>query len=368
MQVLLILCAFGLFTIIAYLFHRQRVTSLQEQMRMKEEFLEEAKAHLQDSFRLMSRDAMETSRDVLQEQVGPIREALTAFDRKVQEWEKARVGDYSGLREQIKGLLTAQEGLRRETTNLVSIMKQPHARGQWGEMQLKRVVELAGMMAHVDFVEQTAGEDRRLRPDMVIKLPGGGHIIIDAKAPLSALLEAHEIQDEHLRERKFAEHAAHVKGHIKTLGQKRYWDQFAKAPEFVILFLPGESFFNAALKEDPALLEEAIGDRVLLATPTTLIALLKAVSLGWRQQQFCEKAEEMAGNARELFKRVRDFLVHFNRVGKSLNQAAEAYNGAVGSLEARVMPQAKRLPEVEFESLVTVRDVRDTQGVTLSTE
>ena len=222
-------------------------------------------------------------------------------------------------------------------------------RGQWGEMQLKRVVELAGMLNYCDFIEQESsyGETGRLRPDLVIKLPGGRQVVVDAKAPLKAYLESHSAENEDARELKNKELAAHVRAHIKALSDKKYWEQFQPAPEFVILFIPGETFFSAALQADPSLIEVGVEKRVLLATPTTLIALLKAISYGWRQELLSANAEELSKKARELYKRLKDFTTHLSKVGKHLSSAVHGYNDAVGSFEARVLSTARRFSESE---------------------
>ncbi len=297
-------------------------------------FLEGAKGQLDQAFAVA---------------VAPIKETLHRFDQKVGELEKSRLGDYVSLTEQIKALLLSQGDLRKETQNLVGALRAPNVRGQWGEMQLKRVVELAGMLNYCDFMEQESsyGETGRLRPDLVIKLPGGRQVVVDAKAPLKAYLESHSAENEEMRKLKNKELAEHVRAHIKALSDKKYWEQFQPAPEFVILFIPGETFFSAALQADPSLIEAGVEKRVLLATPTTLIALLKAISYGWRQELLSANAEELSKKARELYKRLKDFTTHLSKVGKHLSSAVHGYNEAVGSFETRVLSTARRFSESE---------------------
>lgn len=326
------------------------------------EVLREAdKNQMSQQFKILSYQALEQTQknflegakgqldNVFAQHVAPIRETLQRFDLKVGELEKARLGDYVSLVEQIKALLSAQGDLRKETQNLIGALRTPNVRGQWGEMQLKRVVELAGMLSHCDFLEQESmqGENGRLRPDLVIKLPGGRQIVVDAKAPLQAYLEAHSCENEEERKGKILELAQHMRAHVKALSDKKYWEQFQPAPEFVILFIPGETFFSAALQGDPSLIEAGVDKRVLLATPTTLIALLRAISYGWRQEALTANAEELSKNAREVYKRIKDFTGHFGKVGKYLASAVQVYNDAVGSFELRVLSAARRFSEKE---------------------
>lgn len=332
-----------------------------EVMRDRDQELLQEKEQLSKHFKVLSYEALEQTQKsflegakgelhhVFAQHVTPIKETLMRFDQKVGELEKMRLGDYVSLGEQIKSLLHAQGELRKETQNLAGALRTPHVRGQWGEMQLRRVVELAGMLNHCDFIEQenVLTDSGRWRPDLVIKLPGGRNIVVDAKAPLQAYLEAHSAETEEVRKAKIQELAAHMRSHVKMLSEKKYWEQFERAPEFVILFIPGETFFSAALQGDPSLIESGVDKRVLLATPTTLIALLRAVSYGWRQEVISANAEELSKNARELYKRVKDFSQHFGKIGRHLGQAVQVYNDAVGSLESRVLSAARRFTEKE---------------------
>jgi DNA recombination protein RmuC len=271
----------------------------------------------------------------------PLHDALARMDAKLAQIEWDRAHACGALDEQLRALGS-------ETRALAAALRQPHTRGRWGELQLRRVVELAGMTAHCDFAEQasvTAGDGRLLRPDLVVQLPGGKQVIVDAKAPLHAFLDASEAQDETMRTAALAAHARLLREHLRRLSAKAYWDQFEAAPDFVVLFLPGEHFWNAALEADPSLLEEGARQSVLVATPTTLIALLRAVAYGWRQERVADDARAVAQLGRDLHHRLETFAEHLERVGRGLRTAVGAYNGAVGSFEHRVLPGARRLAE-----------------------
>lgn len=294
-----------------------------------------------------ARDLSEREK-AINELVKPVKESLDRFDLKIQEVEKARVGAYEGLTSQVRGLFDSQQQLRSETTNLVNALKTPRIRGRWGEIQLRRVVELAGMIAHCDFAEQQSAntEEGRLRPDMVVRLPGQKTVVVDAKSPLDAYLLALEAADETDRGAHLATYAAAIRGHIAQLSAKNYWEQFQSAPEFVFMFLPGESFYSAALEADPSLIESGVGQRVILATPTTLIALLKAIAYGWRQERLAEDAEKIGNLGKELYERVCTLGTHFFGLGSSLERAVEKYNEAARSLETRVLVSARRFKEL----------------------
>lgn len=314
-------------------------------------FLDLATATL-ERFQQQARGDLDRRHAAIADLVAPVRDSLAAMDRGLQEIEKARIGAYEGLRQQVVSLAETQALLRAETGNLVRALRTPAARGRWGEIQLRRVVELAGMLEHCDFQEQAGTEARqhtevmtRLRPDLVVRLPGGKTIVVDAKTPLDAYLDSLQAEDGARRE-ALARHARHVRDHARQLGAKGYWDQFEAAPEFVVLFLPGENFFSAALEHDPALIEAGMEHRVILATPTTLIALLRAVAYGWRQERLADNARDIAALGAELFKRLGDLGGHMERLGQQLNRTVQCYNGAVGSLESRVLVSARRLRDL----------------------
>jgi DNA recombination protein RmuC len=239
--------------------------------------------------------------------------------------------------------------LRSETANLVKALRQPTVRGRWGELQLKRVVELAGMLEHCDFVEQPTadGEDGRQRPDVIVKLPGGRQIVIDAKVPIAAYLDAHEAADDGTRDKHLERHAELVRTHATALGRKAYWDTFSPSPDFVIMFLPGEMLYTAALQQDAGLIEAVTSEKVVLATPGSLIALLRTIALGWREQALALNAQEVAQLGRQLYERVGSLAAHWGDVGDKLEKAVGAYNRSVGALESRVLVTARKFVDLK---------------------
>ena len=304
-------------------------------------------------FQESAKGDLEKRQQAISEVVTPVRESLAKVDAQINELEKNRAGAYESLHEQVRSLLESQQQLRAETGNLVKALRAPNVRGRWGEVQLRRVVEMAGMVDHCDFKEQqsVAGEEGGfLRPDMIVQLPEGKTIVVDAKAPVTAYLDALEAPDDAKRAEQLARHAGHVRAHIEALSRKAYWEQFDPTPEFVVLFLPGEMFFSAALERDPTLIEYGAEKRVILATPTTLIALLKAIFFGWRQQKLAQNAQEISKLGRSLYGRLSTMGGHVERLGKSLGKSVESFNQAVASLETRVMVKARMFKDLEVDA------------------
>jgi len=311
-----------------------------------QEFLNLAHATL-EKFQANAKGDLEQKQQAIDQLVKPLKDSLEKVDGKIEAMERLRAGAYSGLIEQVKTLASSQQQLQAETGNLVKALRTPHVRGRWGEIQLRRVVELAGMVQYCDFSEQEtiANEDGRLRPDVIVRLPGNRTIVVDAKVPFEAFYESISTADDAIRLERLKEHARLVRTHIVALSRKSYWEAVQPTPEFVLLFLPGESFYSAALEQDPKLIEDGINQKVIIATPTTLIALLKAISYGWQQEQRAANADEVGKLGKELYDRLRTFLSHFSDIGKNLDRALESYNKGVGSLEARVLVTARKFKE-----------------------
>jgi len=309
----------------------------------------DAQTRLTDRFKALAADALRSNSDEFLKRAGetlvkPVAESLKDVRDKVAELEKARATAYGSLSEQLKTLALAQTSLQTETTRLSTALSTTKTAGTWGELQLRRVVELAGMVEHCDFTEQEVAGSQR--PDLIVHLPRGQQIVVDAKAPTDAYREAASTADPKLRAAKLLEHAAKVRGHVDALAGKTYWEQFQPSPEFVVLFLPGDQFLAAALEADPALLDRAIRSRVLPVTPSTLVALLKAAAYGWRQESVSRNAEEISELGRQLYDRIANYTEHFEKVGRSLDAATRSYNAAVGSLEGSLLPGARKFAEL----------------------
>jgi DNA recombination protein RmuC len=326
-------------------------------LKLAEQNLETRQAKVESNF--------EKREKAVEELVKPIKDAIQASHQQITELEKARSEAYGGIKSQLESMQLNQKSLTQETQNLVKALRRPEVRGQWGEITLRRLVELAGMVEHCDFVEQvhTVGDDQVIRPDMIVNMPDQRQLVVDVKTPLDAYLAAVEAEDDAQRKLGLERHAKNVRGHIRMLASKGYWKQFEDSPEFVILFIPGDQFLSAALAEEPDLIEYALSQQIILATPTSFVALLKAVAYGWRQLSLADNAKEIRVLAEDLYGRLGTFVTHMNRVGRQLASSVENYNKAVGSLERKVLPGARKFTELgvhgkkEIEKLESLEPV-----------
>jgi DNA recombination protein RmuC len=308
----------------------------------------EGEERLEQSLRSLSYEATAQSQEAVARAVAPLHEALRRYEERVAELEHERVDAYAELREQVRSMGVVSGELRTETKQLVAALRAPQVRGRWGEHQLRRIVEAAGLLEHCDFAEQvTAATDSQgVRPDLVVRLHGGRTVVVDAKAPFDAYLSAMEARDERTRDTHLDQHARHLRGHVDALAAKAYWTAFESTPDFVVLFVPADPFLDAALQHDPALMEHAFARNVVLATPATLIALLRTVAYSWRQEALARNAAAVHGLARELYGRLSTLGDHVGKLGGALGTAVSAYNKAVGSLESRVLVSARKLAEM----------------------
>ena len=365
-----------------------KLADAQQHFETQRTILDEAKHTLSDTFRSLASEALadnnqgflalaeekfkalkdETAIELnhrhtsLEALLNPLTESLRTYQQETKALEDKRLREFSSVSEQLKHLAAAQSALQTETSKLVNALRSPHVRGRWGEIALRKTAELAGMSAYCDFHEQQSmpTETGRLRPDMVVKLPAGREIIVDSKVPLSGFLESLEAQTEESRGIALQRHAAHVKTHVRQLASKEYWEQFSRAPEFVVLFIPNDSFLAAAAEQDVSLIESALSQKVVIATPTTFIALLRAIAYGWRQEQVAESAERISQLGQELAERMSTMVEHYSKVGQALGRAIESYNATVASFENRILPSARKFHQLGVNPR---KDIPDLQPV-----
>lgn len=380
-----------------------KLTDTQQHIESQRAMLDEAKLTLSDTFRSLASEALagnntgflalaeekfkalkdETALELnhrqtsLEALLSPLSESLRTYQQETKALEDKRLREFSSVSEQLKHLATAQSMLQTETSKLVNALRSPQVRGRWGEIALRKTAELAGMSAYCDYVEQESVETEtgRLRPDMIVKLPAGREVVVDSKVPLSAFLESLEADTDETRKTAMKRHAGQVKSHIRQLASKEYWDQFPAAPEFVVLFIPNDSFLAAAAEHDPSLIESALTQKVVIATPTTFIALLRAIAYGWRQEQIAEGAQRISTLGQELAERMGTMAEHFSKVGQTLGRAVESYNATVASLENRILPSARKFKQFGVNPRKDIPDLQPVEqspripsGITPSTD
>jgi DNA recombination protein RmuC len=301
--------------------------------------------------------------------VKPLAESLSVYKKELDQIESLRNKEYGGLNQLVKSLVDSNEKLKLETHHLVNALKRPTVRGRWGEVQLKRIVELAGMTDHIDFTEQTSveTEEGRLRPDMIVHLPADRSIVVDSKAVLAAYFEAETLTDETARKAALARHAQSIRTRVTELSRKNYWEQFQNAPDFVVLFIPAEAFLSAALQEMPQLLEEAFRLKIVIASPSTLVSLLRAIAFGWRNEQLAENSKKIAENATRLYQAMTVWTGHLSQLGSSLDKAVKNYNASVGSLEKSVLPPARRMKELGLTTKDELQEVKEVETLVRET-
>jgi DNA recombination protein RmuC len=323
-----------------------------------QQFLDLARTTL-EKYQSEAKGDLEQRQKAVEGTISPLKEALEKYIQQVQAMEMSRQQAYGSLTQHLENMAVTEKLLHQETGNLVKALRSPQVRGRWGEITLKRVAELAGMSGHCDFFEQESvnSEEGKMRPDMVVRLPNKKIVVVDSKAPLQSYLDSLDSQTEEERKAKLNDHARLIQTHMQKLSAKNYWDQFPEAPEFVILFLPGENFFSAALEQNPYLIEEGVVQKVILATPTTLITLLRAVAYGWRQEALAENAQAISEIGKALYERLVRLASHFAELGKHLDKSMHSYNEAVASLESRVLPAARRFKELGISSKANVPEL-----------
>jgi len=364
--------------LVAHLLHQRRMTTLQTRLQVEHAATQQALEDMEQRFAALSGKALQQNHQVflnlalqnlgrfqqgaeaslkqreiaVESLVKPIREALDKTERQIQLMEKTRSEAYGALSQQLESLVETQKGLQGETRNLVQALRRPEVRGQWGEITLRRLVELAGMVDHCDFYEQehTPTGEAAIRPDMVVRMPGNREVVVDVKTPLDAYLSAVEAVDDAQRKHHLHRHARKMRERVRELSTKAYWSQFSKAPDFVILFIPGDQFLTAALDEDRGLLENAMENKVILATPTSLMALLRAIAYGWRQELLTENAEKIRQLGEEMYARLAVFTEHLGKVGKSLEASVNHYNKAIGSFQSKLIPGAAKFTDMGIKA------------------